>query len=129
MSRLNPLLKISIVVVSCAIVLGSLVASATYLFLNDYKETWGRYAWIWAYVEGYADLGEYGCLTGWIFYVWGAGGGDIWSPAYGSITVSTPPSVVFYEAETITRAEVYVGGELVEVLEARARIVAPPGAC
>ncbi len=122
---------ISVVVVSVlALTLGSFVALASgYIPLSNYASASGNYVRVWAYVRGDAQLDEFGCLTGWIFNVWGAGGGLIYSPASGSISVSTPPAVVFHSARTVTVGEAYIGGEQVGYARAEARIVAHPGAC
>ena len=113
-----------------ALTLGSLVALASgYIRLFDQTFATDNYVYVWAYVRGDAELDEFGCLTGWIFNVWGAGGGFISSPASGSISVSTPPAVVFYSARTVTVGEAYIGGERVGYARAEASIVAPPGAC
>jgi hypothetical protein len=113
-----------------ALTLGSLVALASgYIPLSDYASASGTYVYVWAYVRGDAALDEYGCFTGWIFNVWGAGGGFISSPASGSISVSTPPAVVFGSARTVTVGEAYIGGERVGYARAVAWIFAPSGAC
>ncbi len=113
-----------------ALTLGSLVALASgYLPLSDYASASGDHVYVWAYVRGDAQLDEFGCLTGWIFNVRGAGGGFISSPASGSISVSTPPAVVFERARTVTVGEAYIGGERVGYARAEAWIFAPAGAC
>ncbi len=123
--------SISVVAVSVlALTLGSLVALASgYIPLSNYASASGNYVYVWAYVRGDAELDEFGCFTGWIFNVWGAGGGFISSPASGSISVSTPPAVVFHRATTVTVGEAYIGGEQVGYARAEARIAASPGAC
>jgi len=114
-----------------ALTLGSLVALASgYLPLSNYASASGNYVYVWAYVRGDADLDEYGCLTGWIFNVWGTGGGLIYSPASGSINVDPPRSDVAYiEARTVSEGKAYIGGNQVGYARAEAKIVAPPGAC
>jgi hypothetical protein len=113
-----------------ALTLGSLVALASgYLPLSNYASASGTYVYVWAYVRGDAELDEYGCLTGWIFNVWGDGGGSIKFPASGIIIIQRPPDVAYYEAKTVTEGWAYIGGQLVEYAKAVARIVAPPGAC
>jgi hypothetical protein len=113
-----------------ALTLGSLVALASgYLPLSNYASASGNYVRVWAYVRGDAELDEYGCLTGWIFNVWGTGGGSIDSPASGSISVSTPPAIVFHSARTVTVGEAYIDGRQVGYARAEARIFAPSGAC
>jgi hypothetical protein len=124
--------SISVVVVSViALTLGSLVALASgYLPLSNYALASGNYVRVWAYVRGDADLDEYGCLTGWIFNVWGTGGGSIDSPASGSINVNPPYSdVAYYEARTETVGNACTPDGKCETVRAVARIVAPPGAC
>jgi hypothetical protein len=124
--------SISVVAVSVlALTLGSLVALASgYVPLSNYASASGNYVEVWAYVRGDAELDEYGCLTGWIFNVWGTGGGSIKSPASGTISVNPPPSdIAYYEAKTVTEGKAYIGGEQVGYARAEARIVAPPGAC
>ena len=123
---------ISVVAISVlALTLGSLVALASgYLPLSNYASASGNYVYVWAYVRGDADLDEYGCLTGWIFNVWGTGGGLIYSPASGSINVNPPSSDVAYiEAKTVSEGKAYIGGKQVGYARAEAKIVAPSGAC
>jgi hypothetical protein len=124
--------SISVVVVSViALTLGSLIALASgYLPLSNYASASGNYVSVWAYVRGDADLDEYGCLTGWIFNVWGTGGGSIDSPASGSIDVNPPTSdVAYYEAKTETIGNACTPDGKCETVKAVARIVAPLGAC
>ncbi len=124
--------SISVVAVFVLVLtLGSLVALASgYLPLSNYASASGNYVYVWAYVRGDADLDEYGCLTGWIFNVWGAGGGFIYSPASGSINVNSPRSdVVFGSATTVTEGEAYIGGRQVGYARAEARIAVPSRAC
>jgi hypothetical protein len=124
--------SISVVAISVlALTLGSLVALASgYLPLSNYASASGNYVRVWAYVRGDADLDEYGCLTGWIFNVWGTGGGSIDSPASGTIIVKPPDSDVAYGwARTITEGWAYISGSPVGYAKAVAEIVAPPGAC
>ncbi len=123
--------SISVVAISVlALTLGSLVALASgYLPLSDYASASGNYVYVWAYVRGDAQLDEFGCFTGWIFNVGGAGGGFISSPASGRISVSTPPAVVFERAITETVGEAYIGGERVGYARAVAWIFAPSRAC
>jgi hypothetical protein len=124
--------SISVVAISVlALTLGSLVALASgYLPLSNYASASGNYVRVWAYVRGDADLDEYGCLTGWIFNVWGTGGGSIDSPASGSINVYPPTSdIVFYSAETETIGSACTPDGKCETVRAVAKIVAPPGAC
>jgi hypothetical protein len=124
--------SISVVAISVlALTLGSLVALASgYLPLSNYASASGNYVSVWAYVRGDADLDEYGCLTGWIFNVWGTGGGSIDSPASGSISVNPPYSdVAYYEARTETVGNACTPDGKCETVRAVARIVAPPGAC
>jgi hypothetical protein len=124
--------SISVVAISVlALTLGSLVALASgYLPLSDYASASDNYVYVWAYVRGDAELDEFGCFTGWIFNVWGAGGGFIYSPASGSINVQTPPSNIAYDkAETVTEGKAYIGGRQVGYARAVAWIFAPPGAC
>ncbi|MFZ8793181.1 MAG: hypothetical protein ACO2O2_04730 [Acidilobaceae archaeon] len=122
---------ISIVVVSViALTLGSLVALASgYIPLSNYASASGNYVYVWSYVRGDAELDEFGCFTGWIFNVWGAGGGFISSPASGSISVSTPPAVVFNSATTVTVGEAFIDGRRVGYARDVAWIFAPSGAC
>jgi hypothetical protein len=113
-----------------ALTLVSLVALASgYLPLSNYASASGNYVYVWAYVRGDAELDEFGCFTGWIFNVWGAGGGFIYSPASGSISVSTPSAVEFNSAITETVGEAYIGGRRVGYAMAVAWIFAPSGAC
>jgi hypothetical protein len=114
-----------------ALTLGSLVALASgYLPLSNYASASGNYVRVWAYVRGDAELDEYGCLIGWIFNVWGAGGGSIDSPASGGISVNPPYSnVAYYEARTETVGNACTPDGKCETVRAVARIVAPPGAC
>ncbi len=113
-----------------ALTLGSLVALASgYLPLSNYASASGNYVYVWAYVRGDAELDEFGCFTGWIFNVWGTGGGFISSPASGRISVSTPPAAVFGSAITETVGEAYIGGERVGYARAEARIAVPSRAC
>jgi hypothetical protein len=124
--------SISVVAISMlALTLGSLVALASgYLPLSDYASASGDYVYVLAYVRGDAQLDEFGCLTGWIFNVWGTGGGLIYSPASGSINVQTPPSDIAYEsARTVTEGKAYIGGRQVGYAKAVAWIFAPSGAC
>ncbi len=119
--------------IAIMLVLSSLVALAEYRFLSNFVYKTGSYAEAWAYVEGYAELDEYYCYTGYIFNVRGFGGGNIWSPAGGLIIVSPPRDpVAYWRAETISDAIAYVykdGVLIIEVVEAIAAIIAPPGAC
>jgi hypothetical protein len=114
-----------------ALTLGSLVALASgYLPLSKYASASGTYVSVWAYVRGDAALDEYGCFTGWIFNVWGTGGGSIKSPASGTISVKTPTSnVAYYEAKTETIGIACTPDGRCETVRAVARIVAPPGSC
>jgi hypothetical protein len=123
--------SISVVAISVlALTLGSLVALASgYIRLFNQTFATDNYVYVWAYVRGDAELDGFGCFTGRIFNVWGAGGGFISSPASGSINVSTPPDVVFLSAKTVTVGEAYIGGERVGYARAVALIAAPPGAC
>ena len=123
---------ISVVAVSVlALTLGSLVALASgYLPLSNYASASGNYVYVWAYVRGDVELNEFGCFTGWIFNVWGTGGGLIYSPASGSINVNPPSSDVAYiEARTVSEGKAYIGGKQVGYARAEAKIVAPSGAC
>jgi hypothetical protein len=124
--------SISVVAISVlALTLGSLVALASgYLPLSNYASASGNYVYVWAYVRGDAELNEFGCFTGWIFNVWGTGGGSIYSPASGSISVNPPYSnVAYYEARTETVGHACTPDGKCETVRAVARIVAPPGAC
>jgi len=124
--------SISVVAISVlALTLGSLVALASgYLPLSNYASASGNYVYVWAYVRGDVELNEFGCFTGWIFNVWGTGGGSISSPASGIINVNPPRSdVAYYEARTETIGKACTPDGKCETVRAEARIVAPPGAC
>ena len=82
-----------------------------------------------AYIRGYAQQDEFGCFTGLIYNIWGAGGGNIYSPASGTIHVNNPPRVAYGYAETRVIGEAYIDGVLVEYGRAVARIWVPVGAC
>jgi len=84
---------------------------------------------LWAYIRGYAEQDEFGCFTGWIYGIWGAGGGIIYSPASGTISIGNPPPVAYGYAQTVVIGKAYIDDVLVEEWRAVARIWVPAGAC